>query len=153
MGARRRSPPVQEEESQTVSRIPRSQEHLKTAFTAEAVTAAHYRAYATWAREEGLPNLAERWLELAAGKDELAVKLLRAAGQVEGSVTDVKSALSEDRYENDVLYPKMVRDLDAAASDLFLALIARQKDHIRELTTLRKQLLASETDIEGRPTA
>ena len=48
-----------------MSRIPRFQEHLKTGFTAEAASAARYRAYADRARADGMPNVAQRWLRLA----------------------------------------------------------------------------------------
>ncbi|HXO43173.1 MAG TPA: hypothetical protein VN999_17115, partial [Thermoanaerobaculia bacterium] len=64
-----------------MSRIPRFQEHLKTGFTAEAVSAARYRAYAARAEEDGMPRLAARWRRLAAAKDRLAVHLLVAAEQ------------------------------------------------------------------------
>ena len=65
-----------------MSRIPRYQEHLKTGFTAEAVSAARCRAYAARADQDGRPNLALHWQRLAAEKDTLAVKLLEAAEQV-----------------------------------------------------------------------
>ena len=95
-----------------MSRIPRFQEHLKTGFTAEAASAARFRAYAARARADGLPNLARRWLRLAAAKDALAVELLEAAEQVRGTDADLGNAISEERYENDILYPKMIRDVD-----------------------------------------
>ncbi len=116
-----------------MSRIPRFQEHLKTGFTAEAASAARYRAYAAHAEREGLPNLARRWLRLAAAKDALAVALLTAAGQVRGSDTEVAESLSEERYENDVLYPKMIRDVDETTADVFLQVINAQKEHMQEL--------------------
>ena len=65
-----------------MSRIPRSLEFLKNGFTAEAVSAARFRAYAARAEKDGLPNLAARFRALAAQKDELAVRQLEAAGQV-----------------------------------------------------------------------
>lgn len=132
-----------------MSRIPRAKEHLKTGFTAEAVSAAHFRAYAQWAEGEGLSNLAAQWRELAAEKDALAVKMLQAAGQVDGGLADVKSALSEERYENDVLYPKMVRDVGGDTAETLLAVVAEQKDHLRRLEELRRRVIASgSADVE-----
>lgn len=132
-----------------MSRIPRAKEHLKTGFTAEAVSAAHFRAYAQWAEGEGLSNLAAQWRELAAEKDALAVKMLQAAGQVDGGLADVKSALSEERYENDVLYPKMVRDVGGDTAETLLAVVAEQKDHLRRLKELRRRVIASgSADVE-----
>lgn len=133
-----------------MSRLPRRQEHLKTGFTAEAVAAAHYRAYAARAQQDGLPNLARRWREMAAAKDELAVAQLEAAGRVHGGLADVKSAISEERYENDVLYPKMTRDVDPETGQVFLDVVARQKDDLSRLHDLRGSLQGSTGDV-GAP--
>jgi rubrerythrin len=134
-----------------VSRIPRFQEHLKTGFTAEAASAARFRAYAAQAERDGRPNLARRWLRLAAAKDALAIALLNAAGQARGADTDVASALSEERYENEILYPKMIRDVDEATADAFLKVVAAQKQHLAELEALRNALNAGRGDVELPP--
>jgi len=130
-----------------VSRIPRYQEHLKTAFTAEAASAARCRAYAVRAEREGLPNLAQRWLRLAEEKDRLAVELLEASGQLQTLDADVGNAISEERYENDALYPKMIRDVDQQTADVFLRVVAAQKEHLRELEKLREAMNAAEGDV------
>ncbi len=130
-----------------MSRIPRSQEHLKTGFTAEAVSAARFRAYAARAEADGLPNLAGRWRKLAAAKDALAVALLEAADKVEGQGTDLANAISEERYENDILYPKMARDVDPETAAAFDKLVAAQKDHLRQLEALREQLTSARGDV------
>jgi rubrerythrin len=131
-----------------VSRIPRFQEHLKTGFTAEAASAARFRAYAARAERDGMPNLARQWLRLAAEKDELAARLLDAAEQVRGTDTDLASAISEERYENDVLYPKMMRDVDARIADVFLKVVAAQKEHLGSLEDLRRAANASQGDVQ-----
>lgn len=130
-----------------MSRIPRYQEHLKTGFTGEAVSAARYRAFAARAARDGRPNLADQWRRLAVEKDALAVKLLEAAEQVRGEDADLGEALSEERYENDVLYPKMIRDVDEATADVLLQVLNAQKEHQRQLETLRQSLNASEGDV------
>jgi rubrerythrin len=134
-----------------VSRIPRFQEHLKTGFTAEAASAARFRAYAVQAQTDGLPNLARAWLALAAEKDQLAITLLAASGQVRGKDTDIAGALSEERYENDILYPKMIRDVAGVAPEVagvFEKLVATQKEHLRRLEGLRDALTSSKGDVE-----
>ncbi|HYN20555.1 MAG TPA: hypothetical protein VE078_06320, partial [Thermoanaerobaculia bacterium] len=88
-----------------MSRIPRFQEHLKTAFTAEAASAARCRAYAVRAERDGLPNLARHWRSMAEEKDRLAIELLVASEQVHGADADLGNAIAEERYENDALYP------------------------------------------------
>lgn len=132
-----------------MSRVPRSQEHLKTGFTSEASAAARYRAYAEAARREGLPNLANRWLDLAGAKDELAIRQLAAAGQVRAPERGVADALAEERFENDVLYPKMIRDLEGdEAAEVLREVVASQAGHIEQLDQIRRQLQAAAGDIE-----
>lgn len=130
-----------------MSRIPRYQEHLKTAFTAEAVSAARCRAYAVKAEEEGRPNLARHWLRLAAAKDDLAVELLEAAEQVRTLDANLGNAISEERYEIDALYPRMIRDVDEHVADVFLKVVAAQKEHLRDLESLRQALNAAGGDV------
>lgn len=134
-----------------MSRIPRHQEHLKTGFTAEAVSAARFRAYAARAEVEGHPNLAESWRRLAAEKDRLAALQLEASGQIHGEDADLATAIQNERYENDVLYPKMLREVDGETADTLLAVIAAQKDHLRRLDDLRSRYQAAQGDVDLPP--
>ena len=85
-----------------MSRLPRVQENLKAGFTAEAASAARFRAYALRAEKDGAPQLANHWRELARQKDELAILQLLAAERVRGGALDVEAELAEERYENEV---------------------------------------------------
>jgi rubrerythrin len=134
-----------------VSRIPRFQEHLKAAFTAEAASAARYRAHAVRAQGDGMPNVARRWQQLAAAKDALAIELLEASGQVRGADADIGTAISEERYENDILYPKMIQDVDQETANVFLRVVNAQKEHLRQLEALRNELNASQGDVSLPP--
>jgi rubrerythrin len=138
-----------------VSRIPRFQEHLKTGFTAEAVSAARYRAFAARAEHDGMPRLAARWRHLAAAKDGLAIRLLAAAEQVRGRDSDLGSAIAEERFENDVLYPKIIRDIsdpaEQSTAEVFGRLVTDQIEHLRELEALRRDLGAAQGDVQLPP--
>jgi rubrerythrin len=134
-----------------VSRIPRFQEHLKTGFTAEAASAARYRANAHRAQRDGLPNLARRWLRLAAEKDALAIELLEAAEQIRSLDADLGNAISEERYENDILYPKMIRDVDQDTANVFLRVVNAQKEHLRNLESLRQETNSAGGDVALPP--
>jgi len=130
-----------------VSRIPRFQEHLKTAFTAEAASAARSRAYAVRAESDGLPNLARHWRALAEEKDRLAIELLDASEQVRGMDADLGNAISEERYENDALYPRMIRDVNERVADVLLKVVNAQKDHLRRLESLREAYNSAGGDV------
>lgn len=131
-----------------MSRVPRSQEYLKTGFASEAAAAARFRAYAERAEAEGLPNLAREWRALAAAKDELAIRQLTAAGQVREDQRSLADAMAEERYENDVLYPKMIREVDGEAERVLRSVVADQAKHLERLSRLRKALQAAEGDIQ-----
>lgn len=130
-----------------MSRIPRFQEHLKTGFTAEAASAARCRAYAVRAERDGLPNLARHWRSLAEEKDLLAIELLEASEQVHGMDADLGNAISEERYENDALYPRMIRDVNERVADVLLKVVSAQKDHLRRLESLREAYNAAQGDV------
>ena len=134
-----------------MSRIPRFQEHLKAGFTAEAASAARYRANADRAQRDGHPNLARRWLRMAAAKDALAIELLEAAEQIRGLDADLGNAIAEERYENDVLYPKMIRDVDQETANVFLRVVTAQKENLRQLEGLRHEANAAPGDVALPP--
>lgn len=134
-----------------MSRIPRFQEHLKTGFTAEAASAARYRANAAQAVKDGLPNLARRWQRLAEDKDRLAIDLLGAAEQFRSTDADLGNAISEEKYENDVLYPRMIRDVNQEVADVFLKVVTAQKEHLRVLEALRQEANAARGDVQLPP--
>ena len=130
-----------------MSRVPRSQEHLKTGFTAEAVSAARFRAYAGRAEREGLSNLARRWLDLAAEKDRLAILQLEAAGQVLGEDAAVADAIADERFANDVLYPKMIGDVDEDTAAVLREVVDAKREQEVSLAELRQSLQAAGGDV------
>lgn len=136
-----------------MSRLPRHLEHLRTGSTAEATSAASYRAYAEHAEAAGKPNLGSRWRALAEAKDRLAIELLRAAGKVEGEVANLRDAIAEEQYENEVLYPRLLADMEDLGHPEEAALLRRlvetQKRHQAELDDLRRELTASTSDVRG----
>lgn len=130
-----------------MSRLPRSLEHLKTAFAAEASSAARFRAYATRAEQEGMPALAGHWRGLASDKDRLAAELLAAAGQTPDAAGAVREALADERYENDVLYPRMIGEVDEATAAALGRTVDEQRAHAERLETLRRELQAARGDV------
>jgi rubrerythrin len=136
-----------------MSRLPRHLEHLRTGFNAEAASAASYRAFAEQAAADGKANLAARWASLAAEKDRLAIELLRAAGKVESDAANLRSAIAEEQYENEVLYPRLEEDLAHLGQADEVALLARlretQRRHLQELDALRRELTSSTADVRG----
>ena len=123
-----------------MSRLPRSQEFLKTGFNAEAASAARFRASAARAERGGNHDLSRALKELAAEKDALASAQLEAAGQVREPAVDLAAALAEERYENEALYPRMSREVDPETAEVFRSVIALQQEHAQKLEALLERL-------------
>ncbi len=130
-----------------MSRLPRAQEYLKTGFTAEAASAARLRAAAARAEREGRPNLARALTRLAVEKDGLAFAQLEAAGQVRDSQLDLESALAEERYENEALYPRMIREVDEETAAVLRDVVGRQQKHAETLESLLEAVTRSTGDL------
>ncbi len=132
-----------------MSRLPRAHEYLKTGFTAEAAAAARFRASAARAERDGQPNLARAWRELATAKDELARVQLEASGQLRADTQELSAALAEERYENDSLYPRMMREVDGETAKIFASVVAKQQEHLARLESLLDALTRSPGDLPG----
>ena len=131
-----------------MSRLPRSQEYLKTGFNAEAASAARLRAAAKSAAGAGKPKLSAALTALAAEKDALAFEQLRASGQLHDDASEsLAAALAEERYENDSLYPRMASEVDEATAKVFADVVAKQKGHADRLEALLDQLGRSKGDL------
>ena len=130
-----------------MSRLPRAQEHLKTACNAEAGKAALYRAFAARAERDGLPNLSAQWLALAAEKDQQAISHLEAAGRVHGAKKDLATAIAEESYQKDLLYPKMAREVDSDTAAVLEATITELDATLERLQSLRDAYNASQGDV------
>ena len=134
-----------------MSRLPRHLEHLKTGFTAEAVSAAMFRAFAEQAAGEDKPNLARFWRELAERKDRLAIAQLEASGRIKSEDANLKTAIAEEQYEVEVLYPRLVGDLKGHAHEEEASLLekinAEQRRHVEALDRLRREMKGATEDV------
>ncbi|NLI80611.1 MAG: rubrerythrin family protein [Deltaproteobacteria bacterium] len=88
----------------------KTSENLANAFAGESQACMRYLAFAEKADQEGYPGVAR--LFRAASKAELfhALSHLRAAGGVEGTLENLKSALDGENYEFKQMYPGMIKD-------------------------------------------
>jgi rubrerythrin len=120
---------------------------LKTGFNAEAASAARLRAAAVRAQQEHRPNLARALRELAAEKDSLALKQLEASGQSRPIDDALAAALAEERYENDALYPKMLRDVDGDAAEVIRSVLALQQEHAQRLAEMLDEVTRNRGDL------
>ena len=61
----------------------------------------------------------------------------------------MREALAEERYENDVLYPRMIGEVDEETATALERTVDEQRQHIDRLENLRRELQASRGDLAG----
>jgi hypothetical protein len=61
----------------------------------------------------------------------------------------VRDAIAEERYENDVLYPRMLGEVDEATASRLERTVTAQREHLAELEELRREIQASRGDLEA----
>ncbi|KAB2958893.1 MAG: hypothetical protein F9K16_12940 [Thermoanaerobaculia bacterium] len=124
---------------------------MKTGFNAEAASAARFRALAARAAREGRPNVASRLTEMAVEKDALALAQYEAVEAIREPHEDlpatVAAAVAEERYENDALYPRMIREVDDETAGILREVVSRQQEHARRLSALLDAITGSTGDI------
>jgi predicted membrane protein (TIGR00267 family) len=125
--------------------------NLWTAFLGEAKANRMYTAFAIKAMDEGHPEVAQLFFEVAGAETAHAVSHLRSLGEVRSTVENLRLVVEEESFESGRMYPKMIEEALAAgradAADSFRLAMEREHYHLglfREaLTNLEKKLAAS----------
>lgn len=87
--------------------------NLWAAFLDEAKARAMYQAYALRALEEGHPEVADVFVEVAGAETVHALEHLRALGEVGSSYENLTRVIEGEMREASVMYPRMIRQADA----------------------------------------
>jgi len=106
-----------------VAATSRTNRNLWIAFVEEAKANRQYVAYAMKALEEGHPEVAEVFLEVAGAETVHALAHLRVLGEVGTSYENLKTVIEEEIREASLMYPRMIRQAEAEgrldAADVF----------------------------------
>jgi rubrerythrin len=122
--------------------------NLETAFEEEMKNCAAYKAYAAWADEEGYHGLGSLFRATARGEHIHAsnhARVLRHMGgstmmevpnpRVEGTIENLRSALVDQKFEVDYLYPTFLTSaaslFDSTAIRTFQWALEADKSHVR----------------------
>lgn len=130
-----------------MSRLTRSWEHLKTGFQAEAASAARLKALSKKAEAEGKKGLAAALAKLSEEKAELAAQLLEPLDRQHGWEESLQALLAEERFEFEVLYPKMLGDLDSGLQEIVERVRAQHQLHLQQIEKWSEQLLEHRDDL------
>ena len=92
----------------------KTKQNLWTAFLGEAKANRVYTAFAIKAMDEGHPEVAQLFWEVAGSETAHAVSHLRALGEVKSTLENLRLVVHEESYESGRMYPKMIEEAKAA---------------------------------------
>ena len=130
------------------STLTKTERNLWNAIVSEAMAQLKYNAYAHKALEEGHPEVAQVFQEVAGAENIHGMNHLRVSGEVKSSAENLKNVVSSESKEISALYPRMVKDaLDEGrvdAAETFSMAMDREQHHLevftRALDTLEAKL-------------
>ncbi len=112
----------------------KTKKNLWTAFLGEAKANRVYTAFAIKAMDEGHPEVAQLFWEVAGAETAHALSHLKSLGEIRSTVENLRMVVEEESYESALMYPKMIQEALAAgrpdAADSFRLAMEREKYHL-----------------------
>ena len=132
-------------ESPSMSKTDRN---LWSAIVSEALAYLKYNAYAHRALEEGHPEVAQVFQEVAGAETIHGMNHLRVSGSLDTTAVNLRTVTEGESKEYSTMYPKMIQDaLDEGrqdAADSFALAMDRERHHL-EVFTNALNLLEAKT--------
>lgn len=117
----------------SVTDVSNTDRNLWQAIVAEAVAHLTYTAYAQQARDEGHPEIAEVFEEVARAETLHGMSYLRVAGAIESTSVNLGNVIAGETREYTRTYPRMINDAVADERDdavaAFTGAMEQEKDH------------------------
>ena len=137
----------------TDSTMTRTDRNLWNAIVSEAMAHLKYSAYAHKALEEGYPEVAQVFQEVAGAETIHGMNHLKVSGEVLSSAENLRNVVSGESKEISTMYPRMVRDalddrrMDAA--DTFTLAMDRERHHLEVFSRALAELEAKQASRPG----
>ena len=126
----------------------KTERNLWSAIVAEALAHLKYNAYAHRALEEGHPEVAQVFQEVAGAETIHGMNHLRVSGALDTTPVNLRTVTEGESKEYSTMYPKMIQDaLDEGrqdAADSFALAMDRERHHL-EVFTSALELLEAKT--------
>ena len=120
--------------------------NLWSAIVAEALAHLKYNAYAHRALEEGHPEVAQVFQEVAGAETIHGMNHLRVSGALDTTQVNLRTVTEGESKEYSTMYPKMIQDaLDEGrqdAADSFALAMDRERHHLEVFTDALDLLVA-----------
>ena len=131
------------------SQLSATERNLWQAIVGEAMAHLTYAAYAQKAMEEGLPEVAQVFQEVAGAETIHGINHLRVSGDISDTETNLRQVIEGETREYSRTYPRMIRDAQAEgradAVRAFTLAMEREQLHQTAFTNALAALLASTT--------
>jgi len=122
----------------------KTNQNLWTAFIGEAKANRIYIAFAMKALQEGHPEVAQLFLEVAGAETAHAISHLQALGEVRSTLENLRLVVESESYESAQMYPTMIQGALAVgrpeAAESFRLAMEREKYHLGLFQEALKQL-------------
>ena len=124
--------------------LTKTDKNLWNAIVAEAVANVKYQAFAQQALQEGLPEVAQIFQEVAGAENIHGINHLRVAGDIHSTIENLHSVIAGEAEEAATLYPSMIKaaldDGRHDAADTFRLAMDREQNHIINFTVALERL-------------
>ena len=114
----------------------KTDKNLWSAIVGEALAYLKYNAYAHRALEEGLPEIAQVFQEVAGAETIHGLNHLRVSGDIGSTLENLRTVTEGESKEFSTMYPRMIRD----AADSFSLAMERERHHLEVFTQALDQL-------------
>ena len=127
----------------------KTEKNLWSAIVGEALAYLKYNAYAHRALEEGLPEIAQVFQEVAGAETIHGLNHLRVSGDIGSTLENLRTVTEGESKEFSTMYPRMIRDAQDEgrkdAADSFSLAMERERHHLEVFTQALDQLEARRT--------
>jgi rubrerythrin/VIT1/CCC1 family predicted Fe2+/Mn2+ transporter len=122
----------------------KTDKNLWSAIVGEALAYLKYNAYAHQALEEGLPEIAQVFQEVAGAETIHGLNHLRVSGDIRSTLENLRTVTEGESKEFSTMYPRMIRDAQdegrGDAADSFSLAMERERHHLEAFTQALDQL-------------
>lgn len=115
-------------------KLSKTERNLWNAIVAEALANLKYNAYSHKALEDGLPEVAQVFQEVAGAETIHGINHLRVSGDIKPTIENLRTVTIGEAKEFSTMYPRMIQDAldegNQAAADSFNLALERERHHL-----------------------
>ncbi len=135
--------------------LTRTDKNLWNAIMSEAMAYLKYNAYAHRALQEGHPEVAQVFQEVAGAENIHGMNHLRVAGEIGSTIENLRAVTEGEAKEFSTMYPRMIYDARAEGrsdvADSFALAMERESHHLTAFTKALADLEAKQAAAAAVP--